>query len=453
LRLPARLTLLLLLGVFALCVYRAATQAIVIDEAYTYTNFVAPPFSKVMTTYNTNDHLPNSLLAMLTTRVFGLSELTLRIPTLLCCLLYLIVMRAIVLAVFSGEWAVVTFALLSLNPLVLDMMVAARGYGSALAFLMCGLWYLLRTEWSRSGICLGLATACNLAFLCPVTALGATAALLDTTLLDTTRKTFGRFIDLVCIPAAVIPFVLYVVPLSRADPRQFAFGAGTMAEALRSYIELSFIGTWSPFDGWVVLVFQIITVLILAASGVACLYLFRNNPGSQLDRLIVLNGGAMIVAALMTWISHVMAGAGYPLSRTGVYWTVMIPLGGMALIHRFVRFRALRWMALALASLCVVHFVHELRVGYFQEWKYDSGSKRIANVILQNSGAGKVRVAISPVLQFSLGFYRTIYHARWEILDISQAPTADLYVCQPEDVRPDLKLLYRDAVSGVVILR
>src|SRR5579864_4731343 len=151
-RLPARLTLALLAAVFALCVYRAATQAIIIDEAFTYIYFVAPPLSEVMTTYNTNDHIPTSLLAKITTSLFGVSELTLRMPSLLCCLIYLVAVRAIALAVFSGEWAVMVFALLSLNPIVLDLMVAARGYGPALAFLMAALWFLLRTEWARGGI-------------------------------------------------------------------------------------------------------------------------------------------------------------------------------------------------------------------------------------------------------------------------------------------------------------
>ncbi|HEV2690858.1 MAG TPA: hypothetical protein VGV35_20020 [Bryobacteraceae bacterium] len=447
LRLPARLTLLLLAAVFALCVYRAATQAIVLDEAFTYTYFVKPPFAQMMTTYNTNDHIPNSLLAKATMGLFGMSEFTLRIPTLLCCLVYLFALRAIALAAFSGEWAVVTFALLSLHPLVLDLMSAARGYGPALAFLIAALWFLLRKEWAGSGLCLGLSTAANLAFLCPVGALGAMAALADTA-----KKTFGRFIDLVCIPAAVIPFVLYIVPLSRANPDQFQFGAPTMAEALESYIELSFMDKWPPFPGLVVPGFEILTVLILAGSAAAWVYLFRKRDGEPVDRLILLNGGALLAGVLATWVAHVTAGAGYPWTRTGVFWPVMITLGGMALLYRFVQWRALRWVALALASLCLIHFVRELRVDYFQEWKYDSGSKRIANVILRDGGKGKVRVVTGPLLQFSLGFYRDMYRADWEIVEDAKA-TGDYYVFKPEDARAELRVFYKDAVSGVVVQR
>jgi len=271
-------------------------------------------------------------------------------------------------------------------------------------------------------------------------------------LLDTSKKNFGRFIDLVCVPVAVIPFILYIVPLSRANPEQFTFGAPTMAGALKSYIELTFLDKWPPFLGAVVPGFQILTALILAASVAAWVYIFRSGNRTLMDRLILLIGGALVLSVLMTWIAHVVAGAGYPLSRTGFYYPVMITLSGMALIYRFVPWRAARWVAIALAGLCVIHFVRELRVGYFQEWRYDSGSKRIANFILQKGGRGKIKVVTSPVLQFSLVFYRGLNHVEWDILG-DEAARGDYYVFLVPEVRPELKVVYRDAGSGTVVMQ
>jgi hypothetical protein len=437
----------LLVLIFAFCVYRAATQSIIIDEAFMYLHFVAPPFLEAMTTYNTNNHIPVSLLDRATTRLFGLSEFTLRIPTLLCCLVYLFATRAVVLAVFSGEWAVITFALLTLHPLVLDLMVAARGYGPALAFLITALLFLLRRQWSGAGISLGLATAANLAFLSPVGSLGAMAMLSDTA-----RKTFGRFIDLVCVPAAVIPFVLYIVPLSRANPEQFEFGAPTMAEALKSYILYSFFDTWPPFGERIIPLLQIVAVLIVAASAVACIYLIRRKEHSPVERLILLNGGALVAGVMMTWIAHYITGAGYPLTRTGVFWIVMIILAGMALLYRFVTIKPLRWTALSLAMVCLALLLTQMRVRYFQEWRYDAGTKRIAALIFQQEGKGKVRVAISPILFHTLDFYRRIYHADWEIIADEQGQAA-VYVLLGQDQRHDMKVVYKDSVSGEVLQR
>jgi hypothetical protein len=106
----------------------------------------------------------------------------------------------------------------------------------------------------------------------------------------------------------------------------------------------------------------------------------------------------------------------------------MITLSGMALIYRFVPWRAARWVALALAGL----------------W--------IANFILQKGGRGKIKVITSPVLQFSLVFYRGLNHAEWDILG-DEAARGDYYVFLVPEVRPELKVVYRDAGSGTVVMQ
>ena len=102
--LPSRLIWTLLLVIFSMIVYRAATQSITIDEVYTYQNFVAPAWSQVLTTWDANHHVLNSVLTKLTTGVFGTSELALRLPSLLGGLIYLLAARAIVLRAFSALW-------------------------------------------------------------------------------------------------------------------------------------------------------------------------------------------------------------------------------------------------------------------------------------------------------------------------------------------------------------
>ena len=72
-------------------VYRAATQSVTIDEAFTYNAFLAGPVDDLFTKYDANHHILNSLLAKLSISLLGLSELTLRLPSLLggllsCCI-------------------------------------------------------------------------------------------------------------------------------------------------------------------------------------------------------------------------------------------------------------------------------------------------------------------------------------------------------------------------------
>jgi hypothetical protein len=447
LRLPARLTLLLLVAVFAVNIYRAATQGITIDEAFTYQYFVAPPLYQVMTSYDANHHVVNSLLAKVTTGLFGVSELTLRIPSLLGGLIYLLAVRAIVLYVFSAEWAIAAFALLSLNPFVLDYLSAARGYGLALGFLMSALWFLLRSQWSAGGWCCGLAIASNLSFAYPVAALAAMVLLADVT-----KRSFGRFLERVSVPAFVIPFVMYVFPLSHANSRQFTLSAPSLFYALQSYVYLTFMRKLPPFVRLVVSSAEGLAILILVCSAVASIAILRNKSRTPADRLILLNGGTMLVCLAITWVGHVTIGLGYPLTRFGVYWPVTISLGGAALAARYIRIRALRWTALAVPALCLVQFLNAFEVSYYQEWRFDAGSKRIAAFILRKHGTGPLRIACSPLLQYSLGFYSNLNHTGWVIFEGPKAE-GDLHVLMEEDSRPDLKLLYRDPVSRVVVMQ
>lgn len=79
---------LLLCLLFGVNVYRAETQSITVDEAFTHTRFVVPPFAAMHTFYDAGNHVLNTLLAKLSVSLFGVSELALRLPSLLGGLLY-----------------------------------------------------------------------------------------------------------------------------------------------------------------------------------------------------------------------------------------------------------------------------------------------------------------------------------------------------------------------------
>ena len=437
---------MLLAAVLTVNVYRAATQSITLDEAFTYEHFVAPPFYQVMTSYTANHHVLNSLLAKVSTGIFGVSEFTLRIPSLLGGLIYLLAVRAIVLYVFSAEWAIAAFALLSLNPLITDYLIAARGYGLALGFLMAALLFFLKPAWYRGGISMGLTLAANLAFVIPVAAVGCMVALSASG-----RKQIGRFLERVLVPAVVIPFVAYVVPLSRTNPTHFYWGATSLADSLDSLVFISFMRNPPPFAVEVAHVLELLALLTLIGSAVAAFVLMQRKQRTPLEQLMAMNGGAMAVSLGVTWLLFVAAGVNYPYTRTGVYWPAMLTLGGVALADRFVRWRALRWSALVLSALCVILFLRGFEVSYFQEWRFDAGAKRIAGLILRQGGRGKVRIACSGLLAHSLRYYRDRNGAQWDIIPLPKAD-ADFHVLMTDDFFPGLPVRYQDPVSKVVVL-
>src|SRR5471032_3022245 len=140
----------LLAALFAVNVYRAATQSVTPDEARTYNRFVGPPLREAFRVMTANNHVLNTLLAILSTSYFHLTDLALRLPSVLCGGLYLWAVYRLSRRTFgTGLLCLAAVALLSLNPLVLDYLSAARGYGMALAFWMWALELML--EYLESG--------------------------------------------------------------------------------------------------------------------------------------------------------------------------------------------------------------------------------------------------------------------------------------------------------------
>jgi hypothetical protein len=177
---------ILLAAIFVVSVYRAITQSIGCDEAVTFQLYIAGPASAMFQHFDANHHFLNTLLMRLTTGLFGLSEFSMRLPALSGAALYLTAVYRVAGLAFGEGWTILlAVAGLSLNPLLMDFMVAARRYGIALGLWMWALALLLgalpsprekRRELALAGAALGLAVTANLVFLLPALGLAAIAA-------------------------------------------------------------------------------------------------------------------------------------------------------------------------------------------------------------------------------------------------------------------------------------
>src|SRR5262245_50039371 len=92
----------MLAALFVVNVYRAATQSIVFDEAFTYLAFLSGAPSRVFTEYTANNHVLFTLLARLSIALFGVSELTFRLPTVVAGVIYFVAIFALCRVVFGA---------------------------------------------------------------------------------------------------------------------------------------------------------------------------------------------------------------------------------------------------------------------------------------------------------------------------------------------------------------
>lgn len=361
------------------CLYRAATQSITHDEAFTWELYLTGRLGRIFSYYDANNHLLNTLLMWFSVRAFGLSELSMRIPALAGAAVYF----AAVYRLSRGS--AVACGLLALNPFVLDFMVAARGYGMGLGLWMYGLAMVLEGKPGRpAGVLLGLAAAANPIFLVPASLTAALAW---------RRKVVLPF-------AGVLAAVLAALPLRHMGMNNFYVGAASPLESLRSLAQVSFL--YSPplrftvAGEWVAMAIAYAAPAVVLA-GLVDGWRSRNLPAAAL----VAAGSAMLLA-----LAHFATGAPYPIDRTGIYF---LPLVSLVWLGFAARIAAARVFAAALAVLFLVQF----DTRRFALWEYDADTRALV-ARLAEAGKGKaVRLAHSWQLEPSLNFYRVKNRYGW----------------------------------------
>jgi hypothetical protein len=471
-----RVSVISLCAVFALCFYRAATQSFTIDESFTFLRFVDLPLMEAFSSFNANNHVLLTLLMRGSRSLLGRSELVLRIPALLGCALYLTASYRITFSSIKRPWLrPVALAVLTLNPLVLDLLVAARGYSLALGLSMWTLyltWSDLNEQRPRrlwlAGVCAGLAIAANLVFAIPLCLLGL--LLIPE---YARRRRFWQLIDGYAGPAAVVCFVLLFLPLSKFSPGEFYFGVAKLSETSASLLGESL---WQPFGG-LFLIDALTSVApgareffiekfaptLFAAISIAAAWLFiRRHRGAETTLLALVL--SVLALSVTTWVvMNRILGAPFPMTRTAVY---VLPLVGFAgvLGADLVRSRA---ASLALSSITLflaTLYVTELRTTYFSEWRSEAGMKRLVRRLVNDTQSrkdtGTVTAGGSWDLEYSMRYYRVRYRAGWiRVLGVEErkSESPEYFFLGPDDRKlidqMQLKVIEKDDTSGTVLAR
>jgi hypothetical protein len=484
--------LALLSALFAVCVFRAFTQSITHDEALTWEFYINAPFADLFHHYDANHHFLNSLLMRLTTAVFGVSEWSLRLPALAGAALYFGASYRLARTAFGdGPSMLLAVALLTMNPLVLDFMVAARGYGLALALWTCAAALAL-DAFSREddrpkplaaiGAALALSVTANLVFVIPAAALAGMVALAiarrtpkaappapparnprkkkapASTPPPQARRELRPLLWFL-LPIAVIALLfLNLAPFEAMRSEHFYTGAATLSESLLSLASSSLEHSgplrrqpWLP--GLTSAVAYGIAPLIVIAG--LALGVRRRDP------LLLLAAGTAVFSAVVLLLIHLVLDKPYPADRTGLYFlplTVLV-LVGLAYAGRGQKgpVQAASIACYVIAVLLAVFFVSEFNTRKFLVWEYDADTREMGDYLAahRQQNPAVVRVGGSWQLQESLLYYATVRNWAWlELHREDPIPAGqDMYVLTPWDRAPteqrlNLKELYRGPVSG-----
>ena len=493
-----RVAIVILLFVLSTNVFRAWTQSITHDEAFFQNLLLTGSLSRLFDSYDAGHHILHTILCKISISLFGLSEFTLRLPSLLGGLLCLVTFFRLSRRLFGdGPLFLLSFSLLALNPQVLDYMSAARGYGLALALFLWALYQMLEHVYAASGpggglldssriykagIALALSVASNLTLLVPATALALiflSVLVADGAMGGDPRaaRRLSSAIDSFVVPGVVTAFVIVILPLTKAHRGSFYVGRPSLAESMANLVAASFshhplsgrLTAILPLTGFLNLTFvKVLVPAVFAATILGCMVALcrwvRRRSFRDLEvagQFLLLCGGSMLFAVGLLVAANRVFQVLYPQGRTGLYLTPLFALTALTLWVGIRKYRVLSFLTelplAAIAVLCLVQFMAEFQVTRYSEWSFDAATKRIVQLIRERQAKqprSSVRVGNSWLLEPSLNFYRRLYKLDWMQPMTRETPDRgyDYYVFIEQDTplieKLGLTALYVDAGCG-----
>ncbi|MBX9604296.1 MAG: hypothetical protein K2X35_25055 [Bryobacteraceae bacterium] len=467
--------------IFLFVVARAHRQSITIDEADSYLTFV----HREDTYFHpaSANHVLNSLVSKFFTSRLGTSHLTVRSAAILGAAVYLLACAYLTAVVFpAGLAGLLAFLCLTLNPFILDHLVAARGYSMALGFYAAAIATLARLmiarpasviPWCAAGsLSLALCFVANFSFALAAVMLWfalAWAALRP----DVRRWSITA--------ALVLPGLLAYFGLAHRTvmewPRgQLWYGAKSWTETFWRMLQTSTYHLPAAFvDPFRYEKFQETLIWWIAAVGVIWLFRIatvarkRQDLGPRDLRLISF-ATALILLFAGTIAAHQVAnwslGLLLPLDRTAGFLLLLITLSLAIPLGIPVSGGGSRAaLACALAS-CVLFFALCLRISYFREWRFDADVRDVYQVLEKLERERGIHHAGAHWLySASLNFYRVMSgnQTLQPFVAVNKGgdlkaypPDADAYVLWfPEDYSfiedEKLEVAYRGPLSDVVV--
>ncbi|HXP86905.1 MAG TPA: hypothetical protein VN841_19405 [Bryobacteraceae bacterium] len=506
--------ILLATAAFAMvwAIARAAVQSITIDEAVTYLAFVRPGLEWWP---GTNNHLLNSLLMRLFTLLFGPSHLSVRAPALIGAALYISASYRLCRllgknmpgenmsapASSGGSIAVAWPLLVCLvyNPFVFDYLVAARGYGLALGFLMWAIVVAAESHipesngaasseaeeprrWSLtvacavSSACAGLSFAANLTFafvdFCTLVAVFLAACIV------TRRAAFAdgagggrayvRLLAACSIPALIVTALLPASIVLRWPKGELWYGANSLGETFLTLTAASLYQLnselLSPFLYRAIDASKYYLWPLLGVVSAACVAYHvwprraPARPRNQFAQLATALAAILTATLAIHWLCFRVFHLLLPKDRTGIY---VVPLtlamvGAVAALPT----RALRRGLIAVLFVMAGYFLLCMRLQFFKDWQWDADVKDVYPVLACLDQDRDVRdVATFWMYATPLNFYRVQsgreslaafdgevpYRPEQRVLVLNSLLEADVLATR------GLKVLYHGKSTDVVI--
>jgi len=422
----------ILIGIAALAmawaIARAHIQAITIDEAVTYTNFVRPAEPGFWEPH-ANNHFLNSVLAWGFTRVFGTSNLVARSGALIGAAIY-IVASYLLCALIAERFLLRAFLFICLvfNPFIFDFLVAARGYGLASGFLLSAICLVanallpelksLRVERAciAASLFIGLSFLGNFSFAF-VDAVTIVMLYLWASGRAPSLKTRAKLAAACFLPGLLLAGALAGPILLQWNQRELTYGAASLRETFKSLYQASFYELNPSVQELlfidVPLILPIVFGIFVTWQAALILIHWRSlrSARSRWSPMLAAIPAFAVGGALLThWLLFRIKRIPLPLDRTGIWIVVLGTLFVGILAAAPIPTRAGEISRRGLTVLMVVlgsYFLLCLRLNYFKEWKWDADTDKLYSVLASyNHACGLKDIAPTWRYDAAMNYYR-----------------------------------------------
>jgi hypothetical protein len=435
-----------LAALLAVNLYRAMTQSVTPGEAWNYDRFIGPSCTEALSRFDVNNHVLNTLLVRISTARFHLTELSLRLPSLLAGVLYLWVVFRMARRWFGdGPAFLAVVGLLTLNPIVVDALSEARGYGMALAFWMLALELILESVQSFSlqklnlaAICLGLSVAAALPFAAPAVALLAVFLLWSKTT-GGAGASACQFVNLALI-FFLTAFVLLAIPLNHAEWKTLGVGATSLRQTINEITALS-LGTSLK----VIAAIARVALALVAVAGVfASVRCWRRRDGA----LLALTGATLALTLVLLIAAHRWLHTPFP--QDGAIY--LIPLTVLPVTAAILKGhnKTAQIAFLCVSAVLLARYVSQFPSGMYAAGSQFAGARTLAKTLRAKAGHASVRIGASLAAEPIINYYRARYRqVNWRPIErLPLTGVYDFYVLTPTDAalieQRHLHVLYRD---------
>jgi hypothetical protein len=429
--------LLVVFGVF-LFLYtttRAYLLSITWDESQSYLEFIRNNIV-LWQTYDfmsANNHILNTLGGIIFTKLFGVSEFTLRISSLIAHIIFLVYSAKLVLS-FENKWlALSAFVILNVNPFMLDFFSLARGYSISLAFMMVSVYYFYqlhikeyRTKYAIASLLFSfLATLGNLTLLnYTVVLFGVIVLLLTYNNLKQAKSSFSGFKG--SLKQLIVPTILLALFLGFILPYSFELKkAGALFMGGETGFWKDTIGTlvprlWYHLDFSYALQQLTKAVFILIVLAASCYIGYKHAKKQTSPHNMFLGSLALLFffIILFTLAQHYILGTLYLIERAVLFLYVLLLLLFVFFVNELTKEKKIvQSVLIVFAGIFFVHFACSFNTKYVYEWKEECETKEMLSDLkaIRKSPSGKfnLTIAMPLILESEINYYRVVDTLTW----------------------------------------